>query len=38
MTKFLAAVRKALRSLDDGFCKLNRIQYAAPWRTGPTRC
>ncbi len=30
---FLASLRRALAALDHGFCKLNRIQYDAPWRS-----
>ncbi|HEX9933183.1 MAG TPA: hypothetical protein VGB08_10115 [Allosphingosinicella sp.] len=30
---FLASVRRALAAIDAGFCKLNRIQFDAPWRT-----
>ena len=36
---FIAAIRRGLAALDQGFCKLNRIQYDAPWRTERTsRC
>ena len=34
---FLASLRRALAALDHGFCKLNRIQYDAPWRSGEAR-
>ena len=35
----LASLRRGLAALDHGFCKLNRIQYDAPWRTAEThRC
>jgi|GEM_PF-2890648 len=33
----LASLRRALASIDVAFCKLNRIQYDAPWRSGETR-
>lgn len=29
---FLASIRRALAAIDVAFCKLNRIQYDAPWR------
>lgn len=36
---FLASLRRALAAIDLAFCKLNRIQYDAPWRAGEThRC
>jgi len=28
----IAALRRGLASLDQAFCKLNRIQFDAPWR------
>ena len=31
-TGLLATLRRAVAALDQGFCKLNRIQFAAPWR------
>jgi hypothetical protein len=35
----LASIRRALAAIDVAFCKLNRIQYDAPWRSGEThRC
>ena len=27
------AIRRALAAIDAGFCKLNRIQFDAPWRS-----
>ena len=33
----LASLRRALSAIDVAFCKLNRIQYDAPWRSGETR-
>lgn len=30
---FLAALRRALAAINDGFCRLNRIRYDAPWRS-----
>lgn len=29
---FLASIRRALSAVAAGFCKLNRIQFDAPWR------
>ena len=37
-TGLIAALRRALKAIDSGFCTLNRIRFDAPWRTGPTRC
>ena len=38
-TGFIASIRRALAELERGFCKLNRIQFDAPWRTDqPRRC
>lgn len=35
----LATVRRALVALDLAFCKLNRIQFEAPWRSDrASRC
>ena len=34
---FLASVRRALAAIELALCKLNRIQFDAPWRTGQTR-
>ncbi|HYJ30547.1 MAG TPA: hypothetical protein VEW25_09430 [Allosphingosinicella sp.] len=34
---FLASLRRGLAAIDVAFCKLNRIQYDAPWRSGETR-
>ncbi|MEA3018422.1 MAG: hypothetical protein QOI38_3144 [Sphingomonadales bacterium] len=33
----LARLRSALSEIVRGFCILNRIQFDAPWRTGPAR-
>lgn len=36
---FLASLRNGLAALERAWCKLNRIQYDAPWRTDRTsRC
>ena len=32
-TGFAAALGRLLATIDLGFCKLNRIQFSAPWRT-----
>ena len=34
---FPSFVRRALDVLDLAFCKLNRIQFEAPWRPEETR-
>lgn len=32
------ALRNALASIDFAFCKLERIQFSAPWRKDEGRC
>jgi hypothetical protein len=34
---FLATLRRAISEIILGFCTLNRIQFEAPWRSGPAR-
>ena len=35
----LGTLRRALAAIDLVFCKLNRIQFEAPWRSdAPRRC
>ena len=35
----IASLRRALAAIDLAFCKLNRIQFEAPWRPDePRRC
>ena len=32
MTELINRLRQSLASLEHAFCKLNRIQYDAPWK------
>ena len=36
--ELIDALRKALASIDFAFCKLERIQFSAPWRKDEGRC
>lgn len=34
----IETLRNALASIDSAFCKMQRIQFSAPWRKDEGRC
>lgn len=38
MRNFFHSLRRFAETIRFGFCRLNEIQYSAPWNTSRSRC